>query len=1171
MKKSAKNSLKRRLFLALFSLFFAFSTLFSFFSTPVFAEPKPTQTPTTSETPSDSEKSEKSKSTEAAEESSSSDEKTEEKSKITDEDLENICNSQSGALGWLICPSSGAISKAVDSIYGTIEDFLVINPIPADDSSTIHIVWDYVKGVTNIVFIIFLLVVVISHLTGFGTANYHWRRILPRVIIVGILINLSFIICQLAVDVSNLLGYGLRDLFLSVEENAILNGSIKNVTVTWTDLVNVVTGAATAAGIGIALSGGLVAVFWTLVPVLLGAIVSIAIGFITIAMRQALVAVLVMISPLAFVCFLLPNTEKWFSKWKDTLFRMLVFYPAFSFLFGASHLAGWAIITSSVKENGETSGFGVLLGLAVQVFPLFFSWSLMKMSGSVLGIVNQKLHALSQKPLGALSRASLVNKELAKSKYLATKPKGLGQDIMQRINDRQVRTEEDIAKYSAHTKLRGQAYAARMRNKKGDYTKRAEEFYEMQADAMTYQRQIERTKGDFNKGLGAITEADVARGKLDRATLKSARFIRLQQLDLKNVEAADTLKFEQARSEKIDYDNAVGFHDRVEQAFDAHADLEATKKNQKALAEGKIPRHQIHDYLDYGSLRNTGLSRYEAIKEIMEGDVVGTFYAKADAAHNYATQNKIITGKFQTAFDLTPATQDVENQIRQLTSSTNPTKHIDQIISGLRTINMRGDTDIVKHIIDDVLDSGKVQVGTHASQSLANFLMFEVKDSDPMLRRFGKYINLETAGVYNDNEKHRQKQSIDYNEYITGEYINPDGTKGYSKKSSVELMEGTSLDNVERTFFSNLDESVRKAYESVVIDEETGKEKRILTPEAKEAFLKKRKAIYNSMAPAFLGASLKYPSGSEQLVNAVSYLTGYKEKITTDENGAPLRDENGLFLKTLEKRWEKKGDALYGLDESYFRKCAENYLTDQIPSQILSMRTDYRSTLTNHLFWSLMNSDENEKASAKQEFARILGLDDLTDYQFDQVTRGAEKIRKGVEDSEIIADNTNKDNRKKINDYMINKAGLTARQLWDKNGTLAQLYKSRRSGAANNAKPFVRNWANLDNEAEIQAYLKEQERERKRRLETDPSADPSSVYPEEERSFNIGLIDDVFEEHHDSADDFYNSAQATLEAIGVRGTIGEMFKDYYESSRTTSAKILLVHLRSLLADPENYV
>ena len=1128
MKKTAKQSLKRRLFLALFSLFFACSTLFSFLSTtPAYADPKPTTNTTTESTSKPKESK-----PETTEKNTDSESKSEEKPELTDEEIDNICVDQAGAIGWLICPSSGAISKAVDSIYSTIEDFLVINPIPADDSSTIHIVWTYTKGFTNIVFIIFLLVVVMSHLTGFGIKNYGWKRILPRIIVVGILVNLSFIVCQIAVDVSNILGYSLRGLFLSVEENAIASGTIKGINVTWTDLVGVVTGAATATGIGIALSGGLIAVFWTLVPVLLGAIVSIAIGFITIAMRQALVAVLVMISPLAFVCFLLPNTEKWFTKWKDTLLKMLVFYPAFSFLFGASHLAGWAIITSSVNENGETSGFGVLLGLAVQVFPLFFSWSLMKMSGTILGTVNQKLHGLAAKPLGAVSRVSQTNKELAKSKYLATKPKGLGQDIVQRINDRQVRKEEDISKYNAQSKLRGQAYAARMRNRKGEFTKRAEDFYEMQADSLNYQRQIERTKNDFNKGLGAIAEGEVARGiaagkQGSRNRLTSARYLHLQQLDMKNVKAADTLKFEQARTEKIDYDNAASFHDRVEQAFDAHTD---------ELEAGNA-RHERHKDLGegYGSLRASGLSRYNAIEKIMEGDVVGSYYIKADAAHNFATHNKIVSGKFQTAFELTPATQDVQNQIHELTKRADSTTNVDQIISGLRVINLRGDTNIATALMDECFADGKIQAGTHASQAFANFLMFEVKDSDPMLRRFGKYINLETARIYNDDDNHRQQPNLSLKEYITGEYTNPDGSIGYSKKTIVDLMEGTSLDNVERTFYSNLDESVRKAYA-----DENGN----LSSEAKDAFLKKRKEIYNSMGPAFIGASLKYPSGSEQLVNAVSYLTGFNEKTVTDETGAPLRDEDGKLVKRLVKRWEKSGDALYGLDEKYFRKCAENYLTDQIPAQILNMRTDYRRSLTAHLLNSLL---ENEVK--REEYNNALA--EIAEMPED--TREARKEKA--------------DAKSKLDTRM---AGEKARELWEKNGTLGQLYKSRRSGAANNAKPFVRIWANLDNENEILRYLSEQKRRREEAIREDPNIDPDSLFPEADREAYISSIDGIFEDYNDSAEEFYNEAHDFLEENGLDQIIYH-FREFYNHSTNPTPESLLEHLKDLLDNPENYI
>ena len=113
-----------------------------------------------------------------------------------------------------------------------------------------------------------------------------------------------------------------------------------------------------------------------LLPVLIAGAIAVIIGLITIAARQALVALLVMIAPLAFVAYLLPNTEKWFNKWRELLGRMLIFYPMFSFLVGASQLLGSALIIAA------TTPFGTIIGYAVQVVPIFFAFSLMKMSGT---------------------------------------------------------------------------------------------------------------------------------------------------------------------------------------------------------------------------------------------------------------------------------------------------------------------------------------------------------------------------------------------------------------------------------------------------------------------------------------------------------------------------------------------------------------------------------------------------------------------------------------------------------------------------------------------------------------------------------------------------------------------------------------------------------------------
>lgn len=329
-------------------------------------------------------------------------------------DTKDTCQDKTGPLSWIVCPSTGLIATITDELYAAIEDLLVVQPLPVSnaittnnqgsddkpiagttmDTSPIYLVWQYARNLTNIVFIIFLIVTIYSQLTGAGINNYGIKRILPRLIIAVIMVNLSYIICALAVDVSNIIGGSLRDFFTEVE-NTIIAGSA-NVApfqdISLDGVLSAVLGGGTIGLIAMDAIGGGGYIFFMLLVVIIGAVIAVASGLITIAARQALVSLLVMISPLAFVAYLLPNTEKWFTQWRQLFTRMLVFYPLFSFLFGASHLLGFALLASA------TSPAGIILGLAVQIFPLFFSWSLMKMSGTVLGNLNAGIRKLA-KPL----------------------------------------------------------------------------------------------------------------------------------------------------------------------------------------------------------------------------------------------------------------------------------------------------------------------------------------------------------------------------------------------------------------------------------------------------------------------------------------------------------------------------------------------------------------------------------------------------------------------------------------------------------------------------------------------------------------------------------------------------------------------------------------------------
>ena len=396
VKRYSKNKIIRAIFGCLFGIMMILSGVLT---TPVYADPVGEEITEVVETEEVTEENVEGEDTE--EEGVYENAETEENEEVEGENQnkrpQSTCERSLESIGWLVCPTTGKVAEAVDWLYEKIEKVLVINPVEMKDGSPIYEVWKYIKGITNIIFIIFLLVVIYSQITGVGISNYGVKKALPKLIVAAILVNLSFVLCSLAVDVSNVVGQSLRGVFTSIEESTIGTMTFEEGQGMYVSMSQ--TYSALAGGSVLAVGAGVIAfetgAIWMLIPVVLGAIVAVVTGLITIALRQAVVALLIMIAPMAIVAYILPNTEEWFKKWKKLLIRMLVFYPMFSLLFGASSLAGFAIIASA------TDGFWVLVGIAVQIFPLFFSWSLMKMSGTVLGTINTKLRGLATRPLAS--------------------------------------------------------------------------------------------------------------------------------------------------------------------------------------------------------------------------------------------------------------------------------------------------------------------------------------------------------------------------------------------------------------------------------------------------------------------------------------------------------------------------------------------------------------------------------------------------------------------------------------------------------------------------------------------------------------------------------------------------------------------------------------------------
>jgi len=280
--------------------------------------------------------------------------------------------------GWWICPLGNWISDAVDNIYNVIASFLTVQPITGGNNS-LYRMWDMVRDIGNVAFIIGFIVIIYRYISGTVEDAYTIRKIIPRIVIAAVLVNISYWICSVAVDVSNILGYSIQELFSSVRDTTV--GSEVNTSVSWAELWAYVASGGTIGALGFfAATGGSITSFaFIVVGVLITVAFAALVALIVLAARQALVILFVIISPLAFAANILPNTEDWFVKWRKAFLTLLLVFPIFSAIFGGAQLASVAII-----QNANNLAM-MILGMAVKIVPLAITPLLIQFSGNIVG------------------------------------------------------------------------------------------------------------------------------------------------------------------------------------------------------------------------------------------------------------------------------------------------------------------------------------------------------------------------------------------------------------------------------------------------------------------------------------------------------------------------------------------------------------------------------------------------------------------------------------------------------------------------------------------------------------------------------------------------------------------------------------------------------------------
>ena len=358
-------------------------------------------------------------------------------------------------IGWIICPLSNWLADGIDYMYSALQEFLKTKPLETtNQNSGIYLAWVIMRNISNVAFIVAFLVIIYSQLTSVGISNYGVKKMLPRLVIAAVLVNLSFTICAILLDLSNIAGYAFQDAFMGIK-NTISTVGENTSTWTWSEVISTaLSNGALAVGAGYAVS---LALTTELLPMLVPAatLAGLTLLFVLLIMaaRQALIIILIIVSPLAFVCYLLPGTEKWFKKWRDSFLTMLVFFPAFAVVFGGAQLAGIIIIQNASGSNGAIMH---ILGMLVQIIPLAITPLIMKFSGGVLGkfagIVNDKNKGLYDraKNWSKDRRETIKNKKLANPNMARFNPNRLRRwaDHNSRLRKKDLETSQKNAENS---------------------------------------------------------------------------------------------------------------------------------------------------------------------------------------------------------------------------------------------------------------------------------------------------------------------------------------------------------------------------------------------------------------------------------------------------------------------------------------------------------------------------------------------------------------------------------------------------------------------------------------------------------------------------------------------------------------------------------------------------
>ncbi|MBU0671282.1 type IV secretion system protein, partial [Patescibacteria group bacterium] len=209
--------------------------------------------------------------------------------------------------------------------------------------------WEVVLNLTNMFFVLMLLIIAFA--TVLKIESYSYKKLLPTLVIVAILVNFSRIICGLAIDASQVVMKTFVDAISANAEGGIAVMFQMNKMMELQSQPEEFQGQSINVQLLLAMimAGAMLTV---LVIVLL-------IYTVVIISRIVIFWIATILSPIAFACAVLPATKKYFQQWLEMFSRYLIIGPIIMFFL-------WLALFISASATNPDSGIVGEIGTAVK-------------------------------------------------------------------------------------------------------------------------------------------------------------------------------------------------------------------------------------------------------------------------------------------------------------------------------------------------------------------------------------------------------------------------------------------------------------------------------------------------------------------------------------------------------------------------------------------------------------------------------------------------------------------------------------------------------------------------------------------------------------------------------------------------------------------------------------